>query len=107
MDRLLTLDEALALTTLGIDRAGQIGYFVECILGGVHGLAVGDLAGAVDLSSPTGRELSRLFAAAQAAERSHFLNATALSASQYRERFAASPHPSIAAFTGSQILQNA
>src|SRR5271163_27870 len=44
MERLLSLDESLRTDLRQFDRAGQIGYYAECILGGLHGLDVGDLA---------------------------------------------------------------
>src|SRR2546428_550754 len=40
MDRVLKLREALKVRTLDLDHEGQIGYFVECILGGMHGVGV-------------------------------------------------------------------
>ena len=48
MDRLLSLDESLRTELPGFDRAGQIGYYAECLLGGLHGVDVGDLASGFD-----------------------------------------------------------
>jgi len=107
MDRLLTLDEALAVASLGIDRAGQLGYFIECILGGLHGLAVADLIAGVNFDAPAGRDLVRMFAGATAAEPGHFLTATALTPAQYHERFTGDPHPSIATLIGDARSQSA
>ncbi len=44
MDRLLSLEQSVQTEIRDFDRAGQIGYYAECILGGLHGLDVGDLA---------------------------------------------------------------
>jgi hypothetical protein len=96
MDRLLTLDEALEVKCIELDRAGQLGYFVECVLGGLHGLGVGDLLAGIDLESPTGRELVRMFSAASMDERSRFMMATSLSEEEYRRRFVARPDLSVA-----------
>jgi hypothetical protein len=48
MDRLLSLDESMRTEIPGFDRAGQIGYYAECVLGGLHGVDVGDLASGFD-----------------------------------------------------------
>ncbi len=95
MDRLLTLGEALAIDRLAIDRAGQIGYFVESILGGLHGIGVGDLIAGIDIETALGREVARHFAKAAAREHEFRLKATSLSASEHRERFGADPDPSL------------
>jgi len=94
IDRLLGLDEALRAGSMEVDRDGQLGYFIECILGGIHGIPVADLVAGVDLGAETGREVARLFSIAGAGERERFLAATSLSAAGYRERFVG-PDPSL------------
>jgi len=96
MDRLLSLGEALALDRLEIDRDGQIGYFVECILGGVHGLGIADLAGRIHADTRLRREVAYHAAAALDAERERFEKATSLSLAHYRERFTCAIDPSLA-----------
>ncbi|MGH7837628.1 MAG: hypothetical protein ACREQC_07340 [Candidatus Binataceae bacterium] len=89
MDRLLSLPEALALNrpSLKLERAGQIGYFVECLLGAVHGLGVRDLVENLAPESALGREVTRRITAAVAGERARFLSATSLDAARYRAAF--------------------
>src|SRR5262249_26175587 len=58
IDRLYPLGSALKISSLPIDREGQIGYFAECILGGIHGLAVADLLGELDLEASWSRDLA-------------------------------------------------
>jgi len=89
MDRLLSLGEALALDRLEVDREGQIGYFVECILSGVHGLGVADLVYRIHADTKLRREVARHAAAALDLESARFAEATSLGPVQYRERFAA------------------
>ncbi len=96
MDRLLSLGEALALDRLAIDRDGQIGYFAECILGGVHGLGVADLAGRIHADTRLRREVAYHTAAALDAERERFERATSLDLAHYRERFTGAIDPSLA-----------
>jgi hypothetical protein len=84
IDRLMTLEQALAFERLEIERAGQLGYFLECILGGVHGLFVGDLLTGLDGAAA---QLTQLLEQGLADEHRHFLDATALSAARYREIF--------------------
>jgi hypothetical protein len=84
IDRLMTLEEALRFDRLEIDPAGQLGYFLECILGGAHGLFVGDLiAGLNGAADPLAQLLRQVFDD----EQRHFLDATALSAARYRQTF--------------------
>jgi hypothetical protein len=84
IDRLMTLEEALRCDRLEIDAAGQLGYFLECILGGAHGLFVGDLvAGLNGAADPLAHLLRQVFDD----EQRHFLDATALSAARYRQTF--------------------
>jgi hypothetical protein len=84
IDRLMTLEQALAFERLEIERAGQLGYFLECILGGAHGLFVGDLLTGLDGAAA---QLAQLLEQGLADEHRHFLDATALSAARYRETF--------------------
>lgn len=97
MHRLLNLAEALSLSHLQIERQGQLGYVVECLLGGLHGLGTTDLLNGIDSSVPWVGELARLFAEAAANESAHFLTATSLSADRYLESFgdasSRAPHP--------------
>ena len=97
MPRLLGIDEALSLSHLKVELEGQLGYVVECLLGGLHGLRTVDLLDRIDLTQPWGRQLARLFRAAAADEPAHFLAATSLSSDRYRESFgsadAMEPHP--------------
>lgn len=87
MDRLCTLDEALHLDMPDFDRAGQIGYYAECLLGGLHGVAVGDLANGFDPEAPWARELNDHFARVAAGERARFIEATSLDDARYQARF--------------------
>ncbi len=96
IERLHSLGSALALRSPAIDRSGQIGYFAECLLGGLHGIAVGDLMAEFDAESDWARELGRGLRAAAGGEGVRFLAATSLSARRYRERFGAAD-PSLAA----------
>lgn len=96
MDKLLTCAEALALTHLPMDREGQIGYFAECLLGGVHGVAVGDLMASFDADAPWAGDLAHHFRRAADGERARFLRATSLDERSYLERFGDTPAPSLA-----------
>ena len=96
MDKLLTLGEALALTHLPMDSEGQIGYFAECLLGGIHGVAVGDLMASFDADSAWARDLARHFHRAAQGERERFLRATSISERDYLARFGDAPAPSLA-----------
>jgi len=87
MAKLLTCGEALALTHLPMDREGQIGYFAECLLGGVHGVAVGDLMASFDADADWAPDLARHFHRAARGERERFLRATSLDERRYLERF--------------------
>lgn len=87
MDRLLSLGEALAVSTLPLDREGQIGYFVECVLGGLHGLNVVDLLAGIGTSSPLAGDLARRLAAIIPHERHFFATATSLDEARYRSAF--------------------
>jgi hypothetical protein len=97
MASLHSLPSALAISALPIDRAGQIGYFAECLLGAMHGLAVGDLLGDFDPESGWARELSRALARAAERETERFIEATSLDRAGYRRRFSAPrPDPALA-----------
>jgi hypothetical protein len=84
IDRLMTLEQALEFKGLEIDPAGQLGYFLECILGGAHGLFVADLVAGLNGSAAP---LAQLLAGIFEDEHRHFLDATALSTARYRETF--------------------
>jgi len=94
IDRLHALAQALAREMPGHDREGQIGYFAECLLGGVHGIPVADLMGGFDPSSEWARRLAARFGAAARGETERFLRATSLDLGRYRERFGA-PDPAL------------
>jgi hypothetical protein len=96
MEKLLTCGEALALTHLPMDREGQIGYFAECLLGGVHGVAVGDLMASFDANADWTPDLARHFHRAAHGERERFMRATSLEERRYVERFGDAPAPSLA-----------
>ena len=80
------------------DRAGQIGYYAECILGGLHGLDVGDLAAGLDADAGCARELADHLGPIARGERERFFEATSLDAVRYGERFSNRRPPSIATF---------
>ncbi len=96
MAKLLTCGEALALTHLPMDREGQIGYFAECLLGGLHGVAVGDLMASFDASADWAPDLASHFHRAADGERERFLRATSLNARDYLDRFGDARAPSLA-----------
>jgi hypothetical protein len=97
MATLHSLSSALAIATLPIDRAGQIGYFAECLLGAMHGIAVDDLLGDFDPESRWARELALAVAHAAERETERFIEATSLDRAGYRTRFsAARPDPALA-----------
>jgi hypothetical protein len=96
MEKLLTCGEALALTHLPMDREGQIGYFAECLLGGLHGVAVGDLMASFDANADSTPALARHFHRAAQGERERFLRATSLNERTYVDRFGDGPAPSLA-----------
>jgi hypothetical protein len=87
MDRLLSMREAMAVRSFALDRAGQAGYFAECVLGGMHGLAVDDLMAEVDLETDWGGELARRFMQAAPGELERFMRASSLDAARYRAQF--------------------
>ncbi len=87
MDRLLSLDESMRTEIPGFDRAGQIGYYAECLLGGFHGVDVGDLAVGFDAEAACMPELAAHLGPIAAGERERFLEATSIDAVRYGERF--------------------
>ena len=96
IDRLHDFGSALEITSLDLDRQGQIGYFAECLLGGMHGLAMDDLMNGFEPEAPWGADLARRVAEVMEVEATHFLNATSLAPDRYRARFAVrGPDPSL------------
>ena len=87
MDRLLSLDESLRTEIPGFDRAGQIGYYAECVLGGLHGVDVSDLASGFDADADWVRDLAAHLGPIASGERERFLEATSIDAARYGERF--------------------
>jgi len=96
MDRLLTLAEALRLETFDLDRDGQVGYYVECLLGGFHGLEIADLSR--DLDQELRQTLHPRITHVAHGERERFLRATSLDESRYRGAFGDTPHASLERF---------
>ncbi len=94
--RAMTFGEALGRGLNGFDRGGQIGYMAECLLGGLHGIAVGDLLAGFDPAADWAMELARRFRDAAAGERERFLQATSLDARGYAERFSPTPAHALA-----------
>jgi hypothetical protein len=97
MDRLLSLDESMRTQLPGFDRAGQIGYYAECVLGGLHGVDVGDLAAGFDAEAACVSELAAHLGPIASGERERFLEATSIDAVRYGERFSPNRAESIAA----------
>ncbi|MGH7933188.1 MAG: hypothetical protein ACREQN_08455 [Candidatus Binataceae bacterium] len=97
MERLLTLTEALAVTSFDVDYAGQVGYFVECVLGGLHGVSVDDLVSWAGPEGAYAAELKRAFERAFAGERERFMRATSLDSERYARAFDAAPNRHISA----------
>lgn len=87
IEHLLGFDETLALTSLPLDHEGQIGYFAECVLGGVHGMSVADLLAGVRSDAQWPRKFSQALRPQAEGERERFLRATSMDSRQYRERF--------------------
>jgi hypothetical protein len=96
MERLLSLEESLRVELPGFDRAGQIGYYAECILGGLHGVDVGDLAPRFDPDESWTRELAAHLEPIARGERERFLEATSIDAARYTERFSSRRTPGLA-----------
>ena len=91
MDRLLGLEEALKTSNLSLDHDGQVGYFVECVLGGLHGISVGDLVAELSLARDRRIDLMQRVTAAASLERELFLQATSLDEAGYRKSFSGVP----------------
>lgn len=85
--RVMTLPEAMAVRSVEIEPAGQLGYYVECLLGGMHGLWVGDLIAGMKRGDQWYEGLKLLLGQAVATEREHFLAATTLSPARYAAVF--------------------
>jgi hypothetical protein len=88
MDRLLGLSEALTVRSFALDREGQVGYFVECVLGGLHGLGIADLLDGLDGDALLAADLERRISATLHDERAFFMEATSLDEARYRHNFA-------------------
>jgi hypothetical protein len=99
MDRLLSMREAMEVRSFELDRAGQAGYFAECLLGGMHGLAVDDLMAGLDLETDWGRELVLRFTAAATGEVERFMRASSLDAARYGAQFTGVAHECLAALS--------
>ena len=97
MHRLLSLDESIRTDISGFDRAGQIGYYAECVLGGLHGVDVGDLTPQFDVEADWARELAAHLGPIAAGERERFFVATSIDAARYGERFSSRRASSLAA----------
>ena len=97
MDRLLSLEETMRVEIPGFDRGGQIGYFAECVLGGLHGIDVEDLAAKFDADAIWVRELVAHLGPITAGERDRFIEATSLDAAHYSERFSSRNQSSLSA----------
>ena len=100
MARLLSMREAMEVRSIELDRAGQAGYFTECVLGGMHGLAVDDVMAELDLETDWGGELVRRFMLAAPGELERFMRASSLDAVRYRAQFAGVTHECLAALAG-------
>jgi hypothetical protein len=96
MDRLLTLAEALRVETFDLDRDGQVGYYVECLLGGLHGLEIADLFH--ELDDDLARALDPRFHHVVPGERERFMRATSLDEPRYRGAFGDAPHARLRSF---------
>jgi hypothetical protein len=88
MDRLLPLAQALEVKILELDREGQIGYFVECLVGAIHGLGIADLGDGLVDESELAKGLALKIAATLPRERALFMQATSLDEHRYRRAFA-------------------
>ena len=97
MDRLLSLEDSMRVEIPGFDRAGQIGYYAECVLGGLHGIDVDDLAAKFEAEAIWARELAAHLGPIATGERKRFIEATSLDAARYGEQFPARNKSSLAA----------
>lgn len=96
MDRLLTMREAMEITRFTLDRDGQTGYFAECVLGGIHGIAVNDLIPELELETDWGRALLRRLTHVAPGEPARFLTATSLESARYDIQFTGMADPALA-----------
>jgi hypothetical protein len=92
IERVMKFHDALGHTEFEIDRAGQLEYITECLLGGFHGLDVSDLAEWLDPETELTREIAVRVALAAKREHEWFTRATSLDTDRYRSRFAAPRH---------------
>jgi hypothetical protein len=111
MDRLLTLSEAVAHPTFDMDPIGQTGYYLECVLGGYHGLDVSDLITALRPALDAQAAASHLAFAARIAaivpgERERFMRATSLDEDRYVRGFGTAPHGSLARLMATHTTSN-
>lgn len=97
MDRLLSLEESMRTEMPGFDRAGQVGYYAECVLGGLHGLGISDLVSKFDTDAVSVRELAAHLGPIARDERERFIQATSLDVARYGERFSSRDESSLAA----------
>jgi hypothetical protein len=97
MDRLLSLEDSMRVEIPGFDHAGQIGYYAECVLGGLHGIDVDDLAAKFEAEAIWARELAAHLGPIATGERKRFIEATSLDAARYGEQFPARNKSSLAA----------
>jgi hypothetical protein len=96
IDRLHAFGSALEITSLQLDRPGQIGYFAECLLGAIHGLAMEDLMTGFDAEASWAGDLARRVVDVMRHEEGHFLDATSMAPESYRLRFGTrGRHPSL------------
>lgn len=95
MEKLLTIADAMRLEQPALDREGQVGYFTECVLGGMHGLAVGDLMTGYDIGAEWAHELAQSVWRALERERGNFLAATSLAEPAYLDRFGGDFSPAL------------
>ncbi len=102
IERVMALGEALAVTKFEIDRGGQFEYIAECLLGGLHGIDVGDLIEPFDLAGEAARELVVRLARAAEGEAARFAEATSLDAARYQSRFANGPIAALARLLSSK-----
>lgn len=98
MERLLSLREAMEVRSFALDRAGQVGYFAECVLGGMHGLSVDELMEGIELEFDWGLELTRHFLRAAPRELELFMRAATLDTPGYRARFSGIARECLARF---------
>jgi hypothetical protein len=85
IDQLLSIAEAIEIAQ---DREGQLGYFAECVLGGMHGLNVDDLIRGTADGTALFAGIAERVAESAAKETSRFFEATSLREHEYRTSFA-------------------